>query len=218
MERYIYHALLKEEKEGKIGEYIGKHYEYIRDLASNGVIMTLSLFKSKRRLFLYYECITRPITPDEMFPMLGNLLEVYPCETGNRSWIPMLDIFHFSKPINADHWMRKQPVQEHVGKIARIKPEMLSSYIHYHYILQEEITLINNKYCTIGLYENLIFYYEELPLVEEVTEIRNKNSMSKLPSNWTEIWQDLMEPHFILWEDTSENDRKLKTCKLLLSC
>ena len=167
MERYIYHALLKEEN---IEKYIGKLTEYIGDMSRDGMIMTLSLFKSKRSLFLYYECISKPITPSEMFPMLCSFLEVYPGEAGNRYWIPMLDIFHFSKPINVEHWKREQPVQKHVGMVARIKPELFSSYIYYHYVLQEEITLINNKYCIIGLHENLIFYYEEQPNVEEVTE------------------------------------------------
>lgn len=85
-------------------------------------------------------------------------------------------------------------------------------------MLQEEQPAIVNKYCMIGLDENLIFYYEEQPNTAESPQYKGRLSTRNIPPDWQEVWQELMEPHFILWEDTPEIDSKLRPCDLVFEC
>jgi L-rhamnose mutarotase len=217
MERFIYRALLKDGAEDKAEEYIQIHSVDLDKLLEKNVLMTLSVFRWRRNLFLYYECIGEHIIPEEMFPKLNQLLEIRPDEGGSKAWIPMIDIFHFSRPVSVEHWRRKKHVEKRVGMIARIKPDMMSSYIYYHYMLQEEQPDIVNKYCIIGLDENLIFYYEEQPTTKELPQYKGKLNTSNLSPDWQKGWQELMEPHFILWEDVPLHENKLRQCKVIYS-
>lgn len=218
MKRFIYRAILKDMEDEKVDSCITTLEASAKALICKGVLMTLSLFKLNRNLFLYYECINENITPAGITPELDSMLEMRPDGNGGKIWIPMSDIFHFSEPVSVEHWKRKEPVQKRVGMIARIRPDMLSSYIYYHYMLQEGQLTIVNKYCMIGLDENLIFYYEEQPVTSELPQRRGKLNTNGLPSDWQNIWQDLMEPHFILWEEVPEQDKKLRPCKIVFEC
>jgi hypothetical protein len=216
MDRFIYRSVVKAQEDIKILEEVEKCKESIQNLVESNILMTLSLFRFNRNLFLYYECINETVSPLELFHELTPFLEVYPDEEGLRRWVPMIDIFHFSVPKSAEHWKRTRPVIERVGKIARIKPDMLASYIYYHYMLQEGEPEIDNKYCIIGLDENLIFYYEELPKTEETPKPSRVKGGTGLSEKWKDIWQDLMSPHFEYWKDTTESNKSLRSCELLL--
>jgi hypothetical protein len=109
-------------------------------------------------------------------------------------------------------------VQERVGRVALIKPDMVSSYIYYHYMLQEGHTGCDNKYCMIGIDGNLIFYYEELPKTAEERLPGWERKISHLSPEWHLTWQELMEPHFILSNDSINEDRMLRPCELLFGC
>ena len=120
----------------------------------------------------------------------------------------MIDIFHFDTPLNEKQWKRTLPVEDRAGRLARINPELLSSYIYYHYTLQEAKRDRGNKYCVIGLHENFIFLYEEFP-----AEFTKSSFVGKLDTGMhVENWQTLMFPHFMPWPDApDENLRKLET-------
>jgi hypothetical protein len=218
MERYVFRSLFKECEEEKVRSELCKHFDSLKAMVDNGSLMTVSLFKQSRSLFLYYEITEKYVSPVELFPLISSLLEERPDENEYKCWIPMNDIFHFSNPVSVDHWRRKEAVKERVGKIARIKQHMLSSYIYYHYLLQEGHSATDNKYCLIGLDENLIFYYEELPKTAEDRQTKGNFNTSHLPHNWQDIWQDIMEPHFIYWDESPENERKLRPCELIFGC
>jgi hypothetical protein len=113
----------------------------------------------------------------------------------------MYDIFHYNRPFDNEGWARTQPVQKYVGRLARLKPEMLSSYIFYHYQLQEETPGQGNKTGIINLHENLMFFYHEEPEIYEDKKYDGKLKTSNSPENWVE----LMEQHFIFWVDVPEN-------------
>ena len=160
--------------------------------------MTLSLYKWEQNIFLYYECIGITIQPHDIFSNLGDCLMGWPGKKDKRKWIPMMDVFHFNQPISKKHWRRKKPVERKVGKVAHLKPEMISSYIYYHYQLQEERAFLGDKYEIISLHENLLFGYFEFPKVIEEPLVEKKLSTSGTPKNWEDAHMDV---HFIPWED-----------------
>ncbi|QGQ97661.1 hypothetical protein EHS13_23605 [Paenibacillus psychroresistens] len=217
MERWMFRAIIKDSEEQKLRLELNKHFDSVRAMVDNGKLMTASLFIQDQNVFLYYENLEESIIPSELFSNVEPFLEKRPEVGTNKCWIPMNDIFHFSKPLSVDHWRRKGAVQARVALIARIKPDMLSSYIYYHYLLQEGHSTNDNKYCMIGLDENLIFYYEELPKTVE-NQVKQDQRITHFPHNWQDTWQELMEPHFIYWEEASENDRKLKPCEFIFGC
>lgn len=69
-----------------------------------------------------------------------------------------------------------------------MKPEMVSSYIFYHYQLQEERPACGNKYGLISITENLLFFYTEEPVVKEEALYDGRMKTANTPGNWTELW------------------------------
>jgi hypothetical protein len=180
--------------------------------------MTLSLYQLGMNLFLYCEFIGEVISPCHLFPALESLLEIRPDEWGGTTWIPMEDIFHFSQPVNVEHWRRKERVEKRVGMVARIKAGMLSSYIYHHYVLQESQSFIANKYCMIALDGTLIFYYEEQPVISELRQGEGKIGTHAMSADWMDTWQEIMEPHFLDWDGVNESEMHLRPCEIILEC
>lgn len=205
----MYRALRREGEQGPLAAAIEDGRAAAQGLADDSLLMTLSLFGSGRNLFLYYECIDAFIEPGKIFPGLGGLLEPRPGEAESRTWIAMADIFHFSTPLSVEHWKRKEAPRERLGMVARIAPGKLGSYIYHHYLLQESQSSIVNKYCMIGLDENLIFYYEEQPVTFELAQSKGALDPSSLGADWQDTWQDLMAPHF---------EAELSRCEHIISC
>jgi hypothetical protein len=119
---------------------------------------------------------------------------------GMRNVIRMSDIFHDGVPMDVTGWRKERAIEQRVGSLARIRSDQLASYVFYHYQLQEEVPESFNKTYTIGLQDQLIFSYYELPAV--VCEPRPKG---KLQSQFSSLqnWQEVMDPHFEMWP-TSE--------------
>lgn len=185
----------------------------LEKLIADGMLMTASLYIFENQLFLYYECLSSEITPDALFPGLDGHLEYWPGGAKKRQWVPMIDIYHASQPQSGDHWRRQASVEERRGKLLRLKPEMLSSYVFYHFQLQEEKRQTDNKYCMIGLHENLLFHYDEIPMTEDVHPYTGKLDTANSPANWSEV----MEPHFIYWEGVKKEDIRRYPMKPLFS-
>ena len=75
---------------------------------------------------------------------------------------------------------------------------MASSYIYYHYQLQEERAFHGPKYEIIGMHENLLFGYQEFPAVVEEPVVPGRLRTKGTPDNWGDSRMDL---HFQPWED-----------------
>lgn len=118
-------------------------------------------------------------------------------ETLHRLSVPMIDVFHDGLPIDADSWHDNRHVAERIGSIARLKPEMVSSYIYYHYQRQEEMPDSFNSSYMIGAFGRILFSYYESPSWISTSERQGHLSTKQTPSNWHEV----MLPHFELWED-----------------
>lgn len=197
MKRLIFRAQMKDnDQDDAISNILAE--EKPKHFVENNKFMVFAAFKWQKNIFLYYECIEEVIHPDNIFPSLGEYLEDWPGKEKNRKWIPMIDVFHFNEPVNYEHWLRKAPVEKRVGRVAHLKPEMMSSYIYYHYQLQEERAFLGGKYEIIAMHENLLFGYQEFPNVVEEPVAEKKLKTSGTPVNWNDSRMDL---HFDPWED-----------------
>jgi len=160
--------------------------------------LTLSLFRWEAMLFLYVESAGSSVSPEDLLGDLDGSLQTWPSGSSDvRHWVPMMDIFHYSQPQDVDHWRRKTVVEMPFGSVVRLRPEKVSSYIFYHYQLQEERPGTGNKYGLIGLHEDVLFFYQERPSVSEETPAQPSLKTSNTPPNWPE----LMSQHFAPWPD-----------------
>lgn len=172
----------------------------------------LSLFAAGKQLFLYYECLAEPATPEQLLPDASQRLEVWPGGETGRRWAPLADIFHYQQPVSAEHWKRRNTAGKPYGRLAMLKPEAAASYIYYHYQYQEERPGDGDKYGIIGLHENVLFFYAEQPDTREPAPYEGKLKTSMRPDNWAEV----MEPHFLKWEDAPVGQELWKSMELLL--
>ncbi|WNR43463.1 hypothetical protein [Paenibacillus roseipurpureus] len=126
-------------------------------------------------------------------------LERWPSPAGPCLAVRMPDIYHDGVPMDRQSWRDGRTIERRVGSLARLKSEYVSSYVFYHYQVQEEKPEHFNKTYTIGLYDGLIFSYAEHPSVVSRVKPQGKLSTSNTPANWHEV----MEPHFDHWTDAS---------------
>jgi len=171
---------------------------WARSLVERGELMTAAAFKWRNQLFLYYECMGRDILPEELAGEAVPFLKDWPGQTKPRKWVEMVDVFHFNEPASEEHWLRKEPVERRVGRVAHLKPEMIASYVYYHYQLQEERAFFGDKYEIIAIHENLLFGYQEFPKVVEEPVVPGRLATKGTPENWNDSRMDL---HFQPWED-----------------
>ncbi len=197
MKRMMFRAQIKNGKEDVALENM-KQEEKAKRLVDDGKVMTIAAFKWQKNIFLYCECIDTEVQPEEIFSSLSDYMEDWPGKIEMRKWIPMIDVFHFNEPASEEHWKRKQSVERRVGRVAHLKPEMMSSYIYYHYQLQEERAFLGPKYEIIAMHENLLFGYQEFPNVVEEPEVTKKLTTSGTPKDWNDSRMDL---HFQAWQD-----------------
>ncbi|QUH31337.1 hypothetical protein [Vallitalea guaymasensis] len=206
MKRHIFKAHIKKGMEKPVIEFIRDRETFLNQMIREQKIMTISIFRFHQTLFLYYESIEdNYIKPKDLIgETVESFLEILPGVMGQeRYWVPMADIFHYNSPVSVEHWRRKTKPEKSVGRILQLKPETLSRYIYYHYQYQEEKPGDGDKYGIIGIYENLLFFYTEYPTYEEAAIQKGKLNTTHTPSNWSE----LMEEHFLSWEDVSEEER-----------
>ncbi len=171
--------------------------DVVRSRVAAGELMTASAFRYRTHIFVYYESLGAPLPPESVFGDLSDVLAQWPGDTAPRCFVPMMDIFHCGEPLDAEYWRRKRPVELYDGKVIRLQPEKVASYIFYHYQLQEEQPGSFDKYCVIAIHENLMFFYMEKPFVLETPPKPGALSTKNTP----EQWQELMALHFAPWPD-----------------
>ena len=152
-----------------------------------------ALFSHGKQLFLYYES-DREDAPPEGIADIG--LKAYP---DGRKWERMMDIFHYAKPLNEEQWKRRHSQRKPCLSIAYLRPEMVASYVYYHYQFQEEYPRkMNNKFSMIFLLENQIVMYGEDPGDADKDFYPGVLTTSQHPKKG---WSELMNPHFLSWPD-----------------
>jgi hypothetical protein len=202
LHRSVYRAQAKPGEEAAAVEHLRRQIETLSIGHNPGDVMTISLFQWRQHLIAYWESVERPLSPEILFGERFDLFESWPGLTQPRLFAPMMDIFHYQEPGRGgldpvEDWRRKGPVQRIGGRLARLNPLMVSSYIFYHYQLQEEKPGTVDKYGLIAIHEDLIFFYQEYPAVVEEPRRAGKLTTTHTPDHW----HDVMFPHFVLWDD-----------------
>lgn len=201
MHRFIYRAHSMQPE--KASHYFHSEQSNLKRMISDGILMTLSIFCCDDDLFLYFES-KDVLDPHQLLNGANKFLNPNRREKTCVYWLPMADIFHYSSPVDWEHWKRTSQVLNRPACIARLKPDWIASYVFYHYQLQEENPGFYDKYGIIGLHENLLFQYLEEPVVYDTTSVKGKLDTQNSPENW----QEMMALHFLPWQDTS-NEQKL---------
>lgn len=209
--RALYRAQSHPGQEAAAAAHLQTTVATIQQKVDNGDLLTASLFRWRSHFFAYWEGLQQPIAPEELFGAMPDLLEVWPGADTPRTFVPMIDIFHWQAPVDVGHWRRQQPVERPQGRITRLKPAMVSSYIFYHHQLQEEKPGSNDKYGLIGMHENLLFFYQELPAVVETAPYAGKLTTKNTPDDW----HGTMFPHFILWDDAPPGEEIWRQVEVL---
>lgn len=194
--RSVFRAQALPDKAGLAASGFQSTLTALKTSLNSGEVTTASVFQSGASFYLYWESVQHAIEPDTLFGEVLQHLQSWPGEAAPRLFVPMMDIFHGMPALNVAQWQRRQPIQRVQGRLAMLRPEQVSSYIFYHYQLQEERPGSFDKYGLISIHENVLFYYQELPAVVELPTPVGKLRTANTPDNW----QEVMLPHFSLWD------------------
>ncbi len=163
-------------------------------------VMTVTLSRFRDMLFLYYETHEKDLAPEQV---ISGKTRPFP---DGRHWFFMPDIFHYSRPLSDEHWERRIAGKRPSPRLNRLRREKMGSYIFYHHQLQEEHPGMCDKYGMIGLFDNYIFFYLELPEEPETTQYAGELSTDNTPMD---KWNELMTSHFMPWEDVPVEWREI---------
>lgn len=210
--RYVYRAQCLPGQEERVAATWRARQSSLAALQADGHLLTAAVFGWQGHCFVYYEATDPKLSPEDLAGEAGALLEEWPGAARPRRFAPMMDIFHCGEPRGTDEWRRATPVESVRARLTRLKPEMVSSYIFYHYQRQEERPGDFDKYCLITIHEDLLFFYQESPAVVESPPRTGKLSTRNSPENWHEV----MFPHFRLWDDAAQGEEIWREIGLLL--
>ncbi len=159
---------------------------YIGYAAENFSAVHPALARYEQYVFLYLEGSQKPeeIISEGLIPF-----------PGGRLWVPMADIFHYSRPLSEEHWKRGMENKITEFRVAYLKPECISEYIYYHYLLQEEQPGLCDKYGMIFLHENMLVMYLEYPREPETEKYRGKLDSHNTPENMSELVNQCFQIH-----------------------
>ncbi len=212
LHRFVYRAQCRPgQQEATIAAWRARE-ESLRTRQAGRHILTASVFAWQDQFFLYYETVNPSLLPDTLAGEMDDLLESWPGHAQPRRFVPMMDIFHCGEPTSEEYWRRKTPPEQVSARITRLQPEMVSSYIFYHYQMQEEKPGSFDKYCLISIHENLLFFYRESPNVVESPPRTGKLSTQNTPADW----HGTMFPHFRLWDDAPMGEEIWRGVELVL--
>ncbi|MCL2060321.1 MAG: hypothetical protein FWH01_14935 [Oscillospiraceae bacterium] len=157
-------------------------------------------------LIFYGERRSTSPDPSGMLPQIEHqLLDIV--ESSGHKWRMMWEIFHYCGIQDAEYWKRKITGKSAQLRLNRIRPDMFSSYVFYHYQLQEEKPGMSDKYGIIGVDDGLMCFYEERPVEREESPPTGALSTGNSP---LDIWNELMARHFIPWDDYDQPWRPMR--------
>jgi hypothetical protein len=153
----------------------------------------ISLFAEDNRYFMYYETKVEKLSPNDL---VEKGMMIFPNGT---IWQQLFEVFEYSRPINDKQWERQNLIRQPQIRLQYLRENMVSSYVFYHFQLQEERPkLMNNKYGMIFLLGNLLVMYGETPSETDNSIYPGKLITHNTPENWSE----LMNIHFAYDSDS----------------
>lgn len=149
----------------------------VKRLTGEEKCLTTALYRYEDMLFLYYEAIEeqagKTLLPEELFPALSKEL---------APWTFMEPVYWHAVPGKKADWAR-QGKKTRRGRIARLLPGKLESYVAYHRAIVEEGLLEGDRYQFIALEGDMLFSYFEEPKL--FTHIRSEvQEESRVIEEW----------------------------------
>ena len=211
MQRYFSRAYLRDDG-WPIQKSLDADMPNLLQRLGAGTLWTLSLYRFGPQLFLYHEACGGA-QPRELLPSLEPALLEWPSDQGRpRTWANMTPVYLAAMPpADAAPWREPDAARHPRGMLLRLKPDMVSSYVYWHYLRQEEARWVENKHVAIALHENFLFYYDELPPI--AASRRGAFHTRRTPADW----DALMEPHFLYWEDVAPEYKRKRPLECLIS-
>lgn len=211
IQRHLYYSQLRKGMENEFQQFVKADTHALHKEWATLGLSNVSVFACDLYVCVYAEVSGGSRVQVWDWPVsFDRYLEKWPTEPDpnvnanemlHRLAIPMIDVFHDGNPDNAESWRGSHPINtERVGSIARLKSEMVSSYVYYHYQKQEESPNSFNQTYLIGLQGRLLFSYHELPARVSSNKHQGLLTTKNSPDNWHEV----MYPHFDLWEESIE--------------
>lgn len=192
MRRRIILSQWAEERDAlRADELFGEAAAQLRAAFAACGIAVFQAFRHERLMFAYLEGTGDLAGFDWPEPLHGRFMP-WPGSESLARCVTMVDIFHDGDPEQDPGWREGYRPERAVGSIARLKPEMYSSYVYYHYQAQEEKPGSFNRSYIIGSFGTLLFSYHELPAPAGKTPLRGKLQTRQTPEHWHAV----MEPHF----------------------
>ncbi|WP_214628074.1 L-rhamnose mutarotase [Paenibacillus agaridevorans] len=199
MKRWMFRALWKDEQtRGEAWAQV--HASALDAHLKSRKVSVCHWFAGAGGLYIYAE--TEEAEEPSVIPrdMALQFLQMWPGYPESKPAALMMDVFHDGEPASMDSWRGSRKVERRVGSLARLKPEMYSSYVYYHYQMQEERPSGFNQTYRIGAHENMLFSYFELPASLEYPKREARLKTNHTPQDWHAV----MLPHFIPWEAEDE--------------
>lgn len=150
-------------------------------------LLTASLYRYERFLFLYTEGIGEEAAPEALCASAEPILQKWPAgleaPDSERTWIFMQPYYYHAVPGTAEEWMKDRQPSQRRGRIALLAPGRWESYMTHHLALMREGLIEGDKYHLISVHENVLFSYFEEP--KTMTNLRRKPGS---PSKALEAW------------------------------
>ena len=180
-------------------------------LSATGINL-FKLFRFDNLLFVYAESADSVLSLALPTKVTTALIDS-PGDFGDQKFVPMLDIFHDAIPRDNVVWRDPAKQVQSLGSIVYLRPEKYCSYVFYHFQLQEEGLRKFNKHYIIGVLENCLFSYQELPAVIDATNHDRVLHTNVSPENWVE----LMGEHFQPWPEGLDIEKPWKEMEEIFS-
>lgn len=211
IQRLLYYAQLRKGAAEDFSQVVQEHADVLEAGWNELGLTNVSVFTCDLYVCVYAESLS--VLPVWDWPeSFDRYFEIWPSEPVHgdgsnerlhRLAIPMIDVFHDGVPSASDPCDESRQGKERLGSIARLKPEMVSSYIYYHYQRQEEWPESFNNSYIIGAMGRLLFSYHELPASVSGEKRSGLLNTRNTPTNWHEV----MLPHFDPWDWADESQR-----------
>lgn len=150
-------------------------------------LLTASLYRYGRFLFLYTEGIEKAAVPDKLFAPAVPFLQKWPAvieeSGGDRAWVLMQPYYYHAIPETVEEWMHNRKPALRRGRIALLAPGKWESYMTHHLALMREGLIEGDQYHMICIHENVLFSYFEEP--KTMTNLQKKpGTQSKALEEW----------------------------------
>lgn len=168
VKRASYRAVLRADaSEETIQQSFTECQSAMEDMRERNSLLTASLYRYEKFLFLYTEGVDKGIDPDELFAPLNPMLQIWPAvleePDANRRWIFMQPYYYHAVPQNVQEWMENRKPSLRRGRIALLAPGKWEEYMEYHFLLMREGVIEGDRYHMISIHENVLFSYFEEP-------------------------------------------------------